>query len=463
MALHSEVSALLDSEACDVETPSLVRRKLGHSGDMHPCVSPTLTDLSITSRPLRNEHLTRLAALLTFCDPLPPHCLRMLNLSRKEWDKLLHWLDISGLALYFFNRLVELELCDLLPPAVFTHLYLNLIDNTQRTRSMISESIAIQQEFQKAGFIYANLKGLSLCPNSVPQPELRLQFDLDFLVAERFMPEAQRILERRGYRLKLISGRSWEFKFNERPWLDLKDIYKDFQSYAVDLHGESSVPGRTSPLERLEWRELHGLRMPSLSPVDLLLGQGLHAFKHIWGGYSRAAHLIEFRRHVLMRRDDRAFWRELQIAAKHHPRASLELGVVTLLITRVMGNFAPQAFTIWTVDRLPGPVRLWVEMYGHRVALGGYPGNKLHLLLQKELELAGITQKLKRSLRQSLLPLRLPSPVIRALPNESLPARIRRYSMYPQLILERMRYHIVEGFNFALERRHLQRMKELAR
>jgi hypothetical protein len=429
---------------------------------MHACVSPTLTSVNITSRPLRGEHLTRLAALLTLCDPLPRHCLRILDLSRKEWEKLAHWLDVSGLALYFFNRLVELELCDLLPPAIFTHLYLNLIDNTQRTRSMISESIAIQQEFQESGFIYANLKGLSLCPNSVPQLELRLQFDLDFLVAERFMPEARKILERRGYRMNLMSGRSWEFKFNERPWLDLKDIYKDFQSYAVDLHAESSVPGSTSPLERLEWRELHGLRMPSLSPVDLLLGQGLHAFKHIWGGYSRASHLIEFRRHVLNRCDDKEFWRELQIAAKHHPRASLELGVVTLLITRVMGDFAPPAFTTWTVDSLPRPVRLWVEMYGHRVALGGYPGNKLHLLLQKELELAGMAQQQKRSLRQSLLPLRLPSPVIRTLPNESLSARIRRYSMYPQLILERLRFHIVEGFRFALDRRQLRRMKELA-
>jgi hypothetical protein len=462
MALYSEVSPLPEFGTCDLEKPLVALPKLVHSEDMHVCVSPSLTSINITSRRLRDEHLTRLAALLTFCDPLPRQCLRMLDLSRKEWDKLLHWLDISGLALYFFNRLVELELCDLLPPAIFTHLYLNLIDNTQRTRSMISESIAIQQEFQRAGFIYANLKGLSLGPNSVPKPELRLQFDLDFLVAERFMPEARRILEHRGYRLNLMSGRSWEFKFNERPWLDLKDIYKDFQSYTVDLHGEPSVPGRTSPLERLEWRELHGLRMPSLSPVDLLLGQGLHAFKHIWGGYSRASHLIEFRRHVLNRCDDRAFWREHQMAAKHHPRASLELGVVTLLITRVMGDFAPPAFTTWTVDSLPRPVRLWVEMYGHRVALGGYPGNKLHLLLQKELELAGITQKQKRSLRQALLPLRLPSQVIRALPNESLPVRIRRYSMYPQLILERLRYHIVEGFRFAMERRRLRRMKEVA-
>jgi hypothetical protein len=386
----------------------------------------------------------------------------MSTLSSKEWGKLLHWLDLSGLALYFLNRIVELDLCDLLPPSVLARLQLNLMENTQRTQSMISESLAIQLEFQKAGFIYANLKGLSLCPNSVPKPELRLQFDLDFLVAEKYMPEAQRILERRGYRLKLIGGRSWEFKFNERPWTDLKDVYKDFQSYAVDLHSESSVPGRTSPLERLEWRELQGLRMPSLSPVDLLLGQGLHAFKHILGGYSRAAHLIEFRRHVLSRRDDRSFWHQLHEAANRHPRASLELGVVTLLITRVMGAFAPRAFTAWTVDSLSRPVQLWVEMFGVRVALGAHPGNKLHLLLQKELENAGIVQKQRRSFRQALLPLRLPSPVVRVLPNESPASRIRRYSMYPQLILERLRFHIVEGFRFAFDALRLKRMKELA-
>ena len=116
--------------------------------------------------PLRSEQQTRLAALLTLCDPLPQQSLRMLTLSAKEWEKLLRWLHMSGLALYFLNRLVELDLCDLLPPSVFTRLHLNLIENTQRTRSMIAESIAIQQGFQKAGLTYANLKGLSLCPNS---------------------------------------------------------------------------------------------------------------------------------------------------------------------------------------------------------------------------------------------------------------------------------------------------------
>lgn len=415
----------------------------------------------IASQPLRGEWLVREAALLIFCKPFPRQCLRLQNLSRREWRSLLHWLDISGLALYFLDRIVELKSAEWLPPGVLARLQENLADNTERTRGMISESIAIQLEFQTAGFSYANLKGLSLCPNSVPRPELRLQFDLDFLVAAECIQEARRVLERRGYRLHIMSGRSWEFRVNERPWLTLKDIYKDFRSYTVDLHGEPCVPGIPSPLERLEWRELHGFRMPSLSPVDLLLGQGLHAFKHIYGGYSRAAHLLEFRNHVLNLRDDTAFWRELQVKAKHHPRASLELGVVTLLITRVMGDFAPKVFTMWTVDRLSRPVRLWVEMFGHRIALGGYPGDKLHLLLQKELEVAGIAQKQKRSLRQILLPLRLPSPVIQALPNESLFVQGRRHFMYLRLILERLSYHVVEGFRFALGWHRLRRMKEL--
>ena len=56
----------------------------------------------------------REAVLLTFCDPLPEQCSRLKNLSEKEWQKLLHWLDISGLALYFLDQMVELQMCNML-------------------------------------------------------------------------------------------------------------------------------------------------------------------------------------------------------------------------------------------------------------------------------------------------------------------------------------------------------------
>jgi hypothetical protein len=186
-----------------------------------------------------------------------------------------------------------------------------------------------------------------------------------------------------------------------------------------------------------------------LSPVDLLLGQGMHAYKHICSEFSRTAHLLEFRRHVLLRRDDESFWAELQARAEENPRACLGLGVVTLLITRVMGNFAPAALTGWTVKRLPLAVRLWVKLYGRRVAFGTFPGSKLYLILQIELESAGI--QAKRSLRQSLLPRRLPPPVTRPSADETLGVRIRRYRMQLHFILLRLRFHLVEGLRYIWE------------
>lgn len=451
---------LSDAEILGVDSAALSRRPVAPSIES-PQYTP-LFPLSTQglSQELRGEQLTRLAALLTFCDPFPEECSRILTLSIKEWKNLMRWLDISGLALYLFNRLVELDLGERLPPEIFQRLQMNLMDNVDRTRGMISESIAIQHEFQKEGVCYALLKGLSLWPNSVPEPELRIQFDLDFLVDEKSAPRARRILERRGYRLYAIGGRSWEFKLNERPGISLKDIYKDIQSYAVELHIESRASGGPSPLDRLQWLELRGMRMPVLAPVDLLLGQGLHVFKHICGESSRASHMLEFRRHVLARRNDDEFWNELQAATRKNPRALIGLGVVTLLTTRVMGNFAPEALMRWTAEKLSQPFRLWVQMYGHRAVLDGYPGSKLYLLLQGELEIEGMPRK--RPLRKVLLPICLPLPVIRARPNESLVMTIRRHFMQCQLILVRLRFHFVEGLRYILEARRWRRMRELA-
>jgi hypothetical protein len=404
---------------------------------------------NLASNFLSREQLLREAVLLTFCDPRPERCSRLENLSEKQWRKLLRWLDISGLALYFLDRMVELRLCNTLPPGILGRLQQNLHDNIGRTRGMAAESVAIQQEFQGTGLSYATLKGFSLCPESVAKAELRHQFDLDFLVAEEGAPEARRILERRGYRLYAISGRSWEFKINERPVLALQDLYRDSPGRAVELHIETAKPGRPGLLGRIERRDFYGIRMPVLSPVDLFLGQGLHVYRHVYGEFSRAAHLLEFRRHVLLRHDDDRFWSELRSIAEDDPRAGLGLGVVTQLITRAMGDFAPEALTNWTAHRLPRLAQLWTDLYGRRVVFGNFPGNKLYLLLQYELESAH--DPAKRSLRHALLPRRLPPAVIRASARETLPARIRRYRLQLSFMLGRLRFHVVEGIRFARE------------
>ena len=398
---------------------------------------------------LSTHEIAREAVLLYFCEPLPEQCLRLTDLSNAKWNKLLYWLDISGLALYFLDRLIELGHCNMVPAFVLARLQQNQIDNTKRTQGMISESVTIQREFQSAGLIYAALKGVSLCPHSVPRPELRHQFDLDFLVADESAVAAKDILVHKGYRLYATSGRSWEFKLNERPATSMRDFYKDQPGRAVEVHIEQR--GGPSVLDRVEMRPLFGLNMPVLSPIDMFLGQGLHVYKDVCSEFCRAAHLLEFRRHVIARYDDAAFWNELQCFVSGNPRAPLGLGVVIQLITEVMGEFAPEALLTWTANQLPPSVQLWTKLYGRNVVFADVPGSKLYLLLQKELEAAGLPGK--RSVKKALLPSRLPPLVIRSFEKEALSIRFKRYLLQLNFVASRMRFHLIEGIHYMWESR----------
>jgi len=432
------------------------------TGDVQPLIAMHRFTNNTASQSRSRELQLRQAVLLTFCDPPPDRCARLRGLSGMEWQRLLHWLDTSGLALYLLNRLHELKQTEILPPDVHARLQQNLADNTARTAAMIAELTTIHREFQRAGLSYAVLKGFSLSPSSVPRSELRSQLDLDFLVAQHSAHEARDILEARGYHLRAISGRTWEFKKNEMPGTTLKDLYKDLPSRSVELHIEATGADGHSLLARAEIRSLCGVDMPVLSAVDTLLGQGMHAFKHICSEFSRTAHLLEFRRHVLSRHDDAAFWIELRTRAEQNPRAVLALGVITLLIAQVMGVFAPMALTTWTVNRLPLSARLWVQLYGERTVFASFPGNKLYLLLQKELSMSSIPAK--RSLRKALLPLSLPPLIVYATANETLSMRLRRYRSQIGFILFRLRFHAVEGFRYLRELpRWQQRLSGAAR
>jgi hypothetical protein len=391
----------------------------------------------------------RKAALLAFCDPQPEACSRLWHLSGTEWQRLLRWLDTSGLALYFLARVTELNQSEMLPSHVLARLQQNLADNTSRMEGMLAEFFAIHREFQRAALRYATLKGFSLWPSSVPRPELRSQLDLDFLVAEESAREARSILERRGYHLRAVSGRSWEFKNDELPGRSLKDLYKDMPLRSVELHIEARISKESSLLARAEMRHFRNIDMPVLSPLDLFLGQGMHAFKHICSEFSRTAHLLEFRRHVIALHDDAAFWSELRVRADENSRVAIALGVITLLITQEMGGFAPASFTDWTVDQLPARARLWVQQYGTRVVFAGFPGNKLYLLLQKELAASDIPTK--RSLRRALLPLSLPPLIAHAKAYETPLMRLCRYRIQVRFILFRLRFHVVEGIRYLCE------------
>jgi hypothetical protein len=411
---------------------------------------------AIASCRLGRRETARLAALLLFCDPVSHFCSQLAELSPNDWQSLKKWLDVSGLALYFLDRVIELKVGDLLPAEVFTQLHLNLIDNTERTRRMLTESAEIQGSFRRAGIGYAVLKGISLWPSAVPRPELRSQFDLDYLVAEEDVPVARGILEQQGYRLYAVSGRTSEFKKNERPGVLLRDIYKHFDSYGVEIHAESRSSAKGSLVDRIQWREIDGTMTPVLGRTDLFLGQALHVFKHVCGEFTRASLLLELRRHILAYRNDKAFWDEVQLRATRDQRSAVGFATAMYLTEHVFGKTVPGFARSWAVHSLPDQIGAWVRTYGLRVMLGDNPGTKLHLLLQHELVRQGIERK--RSVRSVLLPYQLPPMVIRGLPNERHSVRIRRYTMQFRIVVSRLRFHVVEGLRYLVEARRWRRL-----
>jgi len=399
--------------------------------------------------PLSKQQQIREAVLLSFCDPRPRECAKLQGLSSRQWKPLLHWLDISGLALYFLERITELEISEELPITVLARLRKNLEDNTVRTDAMIAEAASIQQEFQDAGLSYVMMKGFSLWPISVPRLELRSQLDLDFLIANSSANQARSILEARGYHLRAISGRSWELKTKAAGVSSIKDLYKMKPQRTVELHLERPGPVNESRLARAEQRLFRGARMPVLAPADLFLGQGMHLFKHICGPSFRTAHLLEFRRHVRARHHEDRFWTELRQLAERDTRVPLGLGVVILLISQVLGDFAPEALTSWTVDTLPAEIRLWVQLYGRKVVFYNSSGSKLYLLLQQELEKVGIAAK--RSLGQELIPRQLPRVIWQRTLGEKPQESVRRYYKQLNYVGMRVRFHIIEGLRYLRE------------
>jgi hypothetical protein len=113
-----------------------------------------------------------------------------------------------------------------------------------------------------------------------------------------------------------------------------------------------------------------------------------------------------------------------------------------------MGDFAPDALTYWTLDRLPPYAHLWVELYGRSAVLGAGRGTKFYLLLQRELAADGAPAL--RTVAQALLPRSLPTLMTYNPDGESLANRLGRYRIQFLLFHYRLRFHVFEDVRYLL-------------
>lgn len=336
----------------------------------------------------------------------------------RDWQRTMFWLDASGLALYFLHALRECLAEDVLPVSVVSRLRQNSADNASRTQAMLAEFKLVNRALSAAGIRFAALKGFTLVPEYCADPALRLQVDLDYLVAADQMGAVTTAVRPLAY--ECVSALPFERKFVTRPGTLRRheDLYKPPVSKTLEFHfrlfdrPEFDLVTPDDALERARWAMCIGTPVHVLDDQDLFLHEALHAFQDVFLFSIRLSLLLEIATTVRTRREQHDFWDGLRERTKTwDPRVGAMIGLVLALAREMFACDIPPALRTWTVDRCSPVIRAWVREYGRKWAMQAFPGNKLSLLVTREL----MDHKSWRAYaRASILPVRRPPRVATA-------------------------------------------------
>jgi Uncharacterised nucleotidyltransferase len=328
-----------------------------------------------------------------------------------DWKRTYRWLDASGLALYFLDRLQILHIEAAIPPLVLRRLQQNASDNQEKSKHLFKEFMAINREFTRVGLSYLNLKGFTLAPDAFREVGLRLQLDLDFWVDRADISRCQQILEGQGYWLTGEGSNVKEFKAGDGQVPILRDLYKSKLQRCVEIHFDSSNGAEGSELQydriaMSDLRRWEDLELPILSDCGQFIALALHLFKHLKSEWTRASWILEYVNFVNFNERNEALWVEVRKCASENEEIRVAIGVATMVSHKDFGICHVPEVLSWAVQKLPQMVSLWIDMYGNKIILKEFPGSKIHLLLHRALAIDGIGRRYEI---KKLLPLHRPA------------------------------------------------------
>lgn len=400
------------------------------------------------------------------------HLRSLQNFHLRDWEASLPWLNLSGIALAFWDRLERLGAEDSLPRPVGATLAANLADNRRRVAAMAQEFGSLNRGFERAGIEYAVWKGFALIPEYCPDACLRPMYDYDYLISEDARARAQKALQAAGYVRRPDHGRQQEVtfapsNFPSRFSKSVPSLYSATLPRKVELHlrpwdeeafGISlRVPDRA--LDRKVLRTWQGLSFNSLGEEDAFVFQTLHTFQHILHNWCRLGWLLEIAYFLQHRSTHASFWKRL--CAFLEANESLT-EVVALVISLAAGLFhapLPAPIKDQVLGAMRGQIALWVNQYGLRSALDNFSENKYALFLYREFVRDEAAWRQIRSTR--LLPRHRPNRPAGAIAPATialLPANLKQ-GWY---VMHRLVHHMVSGVGYVWESGRWERLRRLS-
>lgn len=394
-----------------------------------------------------NLKLAVIAALRSDPDfgPLP----QMRSMNPAQSRRWLRWLEISGLAFHFLERLRGCGKLAEIPPDIAGALGAKLEANSRRMDDMFMEFRRVNERFRATGIRHAFLKGFSLIPRFCPAQKLRHQTDIDILVAQNDLAEAGWIFEALGY--GRASSRSADEHCYATPRDSIPSVAEDL--YQIQPHREAEL--HTSIWEsekklhvnmvvpecvsRSETREYNGVEFRCLAPDDAILLQLLHAFRHLLGQGIRLSWLWELHYFMCHNAGDAALWNSVRVRAGYDPHLRNGCGLIVRLTEQLFGSPVSPVLREWCADPLPSGLQAWVDPFGIKWALAGMQGNKLSLFVHASF-VAERRTRIRLALRQ-LIPL-AGRPSLGVVASRNVFARFVLRLANVRFALRRLRFHL---------------------
>jgi hypothetical protein len=305
-----------------------------------------------------------------------------------EWMPAVNWLHDAGLGLHFLERVKCAGATQVIPAPVLTRLEDTLASNHERVALMLRQFSLINRAFHDAEVKYAAIKGFALVPQFCPDPGLRHQSDIDYLVEEQSLASAQRVLENAGYYLALQSKREFMFSWpGARKPRNSEEQYSASTAHTVELQlalcdtveHDVLLAEKKFSAELTVVQHWQGLDFPVLCEEEAFLLQVRHAFLHLMNYWVRLSWLFEIGYFLHRRAGDSSFWDRLERHVGNEPL----LREIVALISSLAANFfsapVPPVIAAWALDLRPA-VRVWMENYARPWMFAKAPGHEFRVL-----------------------------------------------------------------------------------